>query len=61
MTEDRKSKILDEAKKLYDHIDKYLQKEHAIEWFGKNATTLRNARVNLEFVIICLDKLETKE
>jgi len=61
MTKDRKEKMLDEAKRLFNHIDKYLQKEHAIEWFGKNAVTLRNARENMEFVILCLDKLEVKE
>lgn len=53
--------MLDKAKRLYDDIDNHLQKEHAIEWFGKNAVTLRNARENLEFVILCLDKLDTKE
>ena len=61
MTKKRKQLMLDKAKRLYDDIDKHLQQEHAIEWFGKNAVTLRNARENLEFVILCLDKLDTKE
>ena len=60
MTEKRKQLMLDKAKRLYDDIDNHLQKEHAIEWFGKNAVTLRNARENLEFVIMCLDKLDVK-
>ena len=61
MTEKRKQLMLDKAKRLHDDIDNHLQKEHAIEWFGKNAVSLRNARENLEFVILCLDKLDTKE
>ena len=61
MTDKRKTLMLEKAKRLYDDIDKRLQEEHAIEWFGKNAVTLRNARENLEFVILCLDKLEIKE
>ena len=60
MTKDRKEKMLEKAKRLYDDIDNQLQKEHAIEWFGKNAVTLRNARENLECVIVCLDKLDTE-
>ena len=58
MNKTRKQIMLDKAKQLYDCIDKQLQKEHAKEWFGRNAVTLRNARENLEFVILCLDKLE---
>ena len=58
MKKARKQLMLEKAQRLYDDIDKQLQKEHAKEWFGKNAVTLRNARENLEFVILCLDKFE---
>lgn len=61
MTEKKKQSMLDKAKRLYDDIDKQLQKECAIEWFGKNAVSLSNARAILECVIVCLDKLETTE
>ena len=60
MTKEKKEKMLEKAKRLYADIDSQLQKEHAKEWFGKNAVTLRNARENLEFMLICLDKLDTE-
>lgn len=54
-------KRLGEAKRLYDDIDNHLQKRTRYRVVWKNAQTLRNARENLEFVILCLDKLDTKE
>lgn len=61
MKKTSKELMIKTAQRLYNQIDFALQKEHAKEWFGKNAVILRNARENLDFVILNLDKLQSEK